>query len=337
MVDNFKICIITGSNLMNDHKIPFAVFDIPRFTAHFYVLMQVIEEKEQVAITGFISYEEYCNYQQTAQLKIQPDWTYTIPQSWFNSESNGLLLNLRCLSTDAIQLPAIQENSEIVNTALKQKLLTLESRIQTQNIWQLLTVQESISLLNNSELVNWVYEAVKPSPIQPLINVGNWLSNQVDEITNELGWILMPSLKLSKLRSSDNGLRSLDNFEQVRNALEQQGVNIPADAKGVYRDLEFNQNSGLTLYAIRWLLNANSDNSEWLLLIALGSQPQKNMPETLKLEVRDETELLFDQKLKDTTQGILYAQVVGNYGERFWVNITVDENTVIEIPPFGFE
>ncbi|MEL6463061.1 MAG: hypothetical protein AAFQ91_33410, partial [Cyanobacteria bacterium J06621_15] len=253
------------------------------------------------------------------------------------SDSNGLLLNLRCLSTNAIQLPAIQENSEIVNTALKQKLLTLESRIQTQNIWQLLTVQESISLLNNSELVNWVYEAVQPSPIQPLINVGNWLSNQVDEITNELGWILMPSLKLSKLRSSDNGLRSLDNFEQVRNALEQQGVNIPADAKGAYRDLEFNQNSGLTLYAIRWLLNANSDNSEWLLLIALGSQPQKNMPETLKLEVRDETELLFDQKLKDTTQGILYAQVVGNYGERFWVNITVDENTVIEIPPFGFE
>ncbi|MEL7246448.1 MAG: DUF1822 family protein, partial [Cyanobacteria bacterium J06573_2] len=337
LVDNFKICIITGSNLIDEHKIPVAVFDIPRFTAHFYVLMQVIEEKEQVAITGFISYEEYCNYQQTAQLKIQPDWTYTIPQSLFNSDSNGLLLNLRCLSTNAIQLPAIQENSEIVNTALKQKLLTLESRIQTQNIWQLLTVQESISLLNNSELVNWVYEAVKPSPIQPLINVGNWLSNQVDEITNELGWILMPSLKLSKLRSSDNGLRSLDNFEQVRNALEQQGVNIPADAKGAYRDLEFNQNSGLTLYAIRWLLNANSDNSEWLLLIALGSQPQKNMPETLKLEVRDETELLFDQELKDTTQGILYAQVVGNYGERFWVNITVDENTVIEIPPFGFE
>ncbi|MEL6463200.1 MAG: DUF1822 family protein, partial [Cyanobacteria bacterium J06621_15] len=40
LVDNFKICIITGSNLIDEHKIPVAVFDIPRFTAHFYVLMQ---------------------------------------------------------------------------------------------------------------------------------------------------------------------------------------------------------------------------------------------------------------------------------------------------------
>ena len=330
-VDNFKICIITGSNLIDEHNIPFAVFDIPRFTAHFYVLMQVIEEKEQVAITGFISYEQYCRYQQTAQLPIESDWTYTIPQSWFNSESNSLLLNLRCLSADAIELPVIQDNPEIDNaTELKQKLLKLESQLQNQNLWQLLTVQEGIDLLNNSELVDWVYQTIKPSPIQPLINVGNWLSNKLDEIANEIGWVLMPSLRLSELRS-------LENFEQVRTGLEQQGVHIPANAKGAYRDLECNESTSLRLYAITWLLNENSDNSEWVLLIVLGSQPQKIMPETLKLEVRDETELLFEQEVKDTTQNILYAQVVGNWGERFWINIIVDENTLIEIPPFGFE
>ena len=331
LVDNFKICIITGSNLVNEHNIPFAVFDIPRFTAHFYILMQVIEEKEQVAMTGFISYEQYCRYQQTAQLPIQPDWTYTIPQSWFNSESNALLLNLRCLSADAIQLPVIQDNPEIDNaTELKQRLLNLESRLQNQNLYQLLTVQEGIDLLNNSELVDWVYQTIKPSPIQPLINVSNWLSNKLDEIGNEIGWVLMPSLRLSELRS-------LENFEQVRTGLEQQGVHIPANAKGAYRDLECNESTSLRLYAITWLLNENSDNSEWVLLIVLGSQPQKIMPETLKLQVRDETELLFEQEVKDTTQNILYAQVVGNWGERFWINIIVDENTLIEIPPFGFE
>ncbi|BAY81270.1 hypothetical protein NIES267_07460 [Calothrix parasitica NIES-267] len=330
LIDNFKICIITGSNLIDEHSIPFAVFDIPRFTAHFYILMQVIEEKEQVAVTGFISYEEYCRYQQTAQLPIQPDWTYSIPQSWFNSQSNALLLNLRCLSADAIQLPVIQDNSEIDNTALKQKLSNIESRLQNQNIWQLLTVQEGIDLLNNSELVNWVHQTIKPVPIQPLINVGNWLNNKIDEITHELGWVLMPSLRLSELRS-------LENFEQVRTGLEQKGVHIPANAKGAYRDLECNENTSLRLYAITWLLNENSDNPEWVLLIVLGSQPQKIMPETLKLEVRDETELLFEQEVKDTTQSILYAQLVGNWGERFWINIIVDEDTLIEIPPFGFE
>jgi len=330
LVDNFKICIITGSNLSNEHKIPFAIFDIPRFTAHFYILMQVVEEKEQVAMTGFLSYEEYCRYQQTAQLQIEPDWTYSIPQSWFNSESNSLLLNLRCLSADAIQLPVIQDNPEINTTALQQRLLTLESRLQNQKLYQLLTVQEGTDLLNNSELVNWFYETIKPSPIQPLINVGNWLNNKLDEITNDNGWILMPSLRLSELRS-------LENFEQVRTGLEQQGVHIPVDAKGAYRDLECNENTSLRLYAITWLLNENSDNPEWVLLIVLGSQPQKNMPETLKLEVRDKTDLLVEQELKDTTKGILYAQVVGDWGERFWVNIIVDEDTLIEISPFGFE
>lgn len=329
-VDNFKICIITGSNLIEEHRIPLAVFDIPRFTAHFYILMQVIEEQEQVAITGFLSYEQYLNYQQTAQLPIESDWTYTIPQSWFNSDSNALLLNLRCLSANAIQLPVIQDNSEVDNTALQQKLLNLDSRLHNQNIWQLLTVQEGINLLNNSELVNWVYQTITPSPIQPLINAGNWLNDKVDEITQELGWLLIPSLKLSKLRSSKD-------FKQVRTALKQQGVNIPADAKGAIRDLECNENKYLRLYAITWLLNENSDNSEWVLLIVLGSQPQKTMPKTLKLEVRDETELLFVQEVKDTSRGILYAQVVGNQGEPFWVNITVDEHTLIEIPPFGFE
>jgi len=331
LVDNFKLCIIIGSNLIDEHSIPFAVFDIPRFASHLYILMQVVEEKEQVTVSGFMSYEQYCRYRETTQLQVEEDWTYTIPQNWFNSDSNALLLNLRCLSSDAIELPIAQNNSEADTiTALKQKLIKLESQLKNKYPWQLLTVQEGIDLLNNSELIDWVYEAVAPSPIQPLINVGYWLSNRIDEITAELGWVLMPSLRLSEIRS-------LENFDQVRTGLEQQGVHIPAIARGAYRDLECNESTSLRLYAITWVLSETSENPEWVLLVALGSQPQTIMPKTLKLEVRDETELLFEQELKDTSQGILYAQVVGNWGERFWVNVTVDEETVIEIPPFGFE
>ncbi|MBV6625886.1 MAG: DUF1822 family protein [Rivularia sp. (in: Bacteria)] len=331
LVGKFKVCIVTGSNLINEHSIPFAVFDIPRFTAHFYVLMQVVEEKEQVAISGFMSYEQYCRYQESVQLPIESNWTYTIPQSWFNLDANALLLNLRCLAANAIQLPVIENNQEINTiTALKQKILKLESRFKNQYPWQLLTIQEGIDLLNNPELIKWVYKIIQPSPVPSLINVGYWLNNKFDNITQELGWMLMPSLRLS-------AMRSLENFEQIRTGLEQQGVHIPVTAKGAYRDLECNESTSLRLYAITWLLNETSANPEWVLLVALGSQAQAKMPETLKLEMRDETQVLFEQELKDTSQGILYAQVVGNYGERFRVNVTVDEETVIEIPPFGFE
>ncbi|MEM6752136.1 MAG: DUF1822 family protein [Cyanobacteria bacterium P01_C01_bin.38] len=354
-VDNFKLCILTSSNLTDENSIPFAVFDVPCFTAHLYVLMQVLEEQQQVAVSGFISYEDYCRYQQTANLKVEQDWTYTIPENWFNSDANGLLLNLRCLSADAIQLPVItsvslnnhvvkgvgigeqgvgrkeNNNQEIDSvTVLKQKLIKLESQLKNKYPWQLLTVEEGCTLFNSSELIDFAYKAAAPSPLQPLINVSYWLNNQIDAITTELGWVLMPSLKLS-------AIRSLENFDRIRSGLEQRGVHIPAMARGAYRDLECGNSTNLRLYAITWVLSENSENSEWVLLVALGSQSQASMPETLKLEVRDETELLIEQELKDTSQAILYAQVIGNYGERFYVNVTVNEETLIEIPPFGFK
>jgi hypothetical protein len=295
--------------------------------------MQVEESEQQVAISGFINYEQYRSYQQTVRLQIEQDWTYTLPQSWFNSDPNALLLNLRCLNPDAIQLPAnipsIETNTV---TALKQKLAIIKPQLQNLYPWELLTVNEGIILLSNPDLINWVYKAATPSLVQPLINVGLWLNNEIDRVAQELGWMLMPLPALSQLRS----LRSLqENFDQIRASLEQQGVYIPPSARGAYCDLDSEQTS-LRMYAITWEVTETPDNPEWTLLIALGSQPQAQMPNTLTLEVRDETKQLFEQSLLDTSQGILYTQVIGNWNERFWVTITAD-NTVFEIPPFGLE
>ncbi|MDF5709912.1 MAG: DUF1822 family protein [Nostoc sp. S4] len=80
-VGEFKICLITSSNLTDQHSVPFAALDIPNFAAHFYVLMQVEEEEQQVAVSGFMSYEQYHRYQAAARLQIDADWTYTLPSS----------------------------------------------------------------------------------------------------------------------------------------------------------------------------------------------------------------------------------------------------------------
>lgn len=176
-----------------------------------------------------------------------------------------------------------------------------------------------------------IFEVIATVAIaQPLLNVGYWLRNQLDTVAQELGWMLMPSLVLSGLRSFQ------EDFDQIRAELEQQGIHIPLAARGAYRDLECEQGS-LRLYAVTWILSETSANPEWILLIALGSQPQAQMPNTLKLEVRDETQQLFGQSLEDTSRGILYAQVIGNQGEQFWVTVTANDEAVFEIPPFGLE
>ncbi len=327
-VGDFKICLITASSLTNEHSIPFFALDIPDFAAHFYVLVQVEEEQGKVAVSGFLNYKQYQSYQQIARLQVDKDWTYTLPQTWFNPDPQALLLNLRCLEADAIKLPTSIPTPQNDTVALRKKLVKLESQLQTKYLWKLLTVKEATTLLSNPELVNWVYKKETTSPVQPLINVGLWLRNQIDTAAQELGWMLMPSPVLSGLRS----LRG--DFEQIRSGLEQQKIHIPSAARGAFRDLESEQGS-VRLYAITWVLSETADNPEWMLLVALGPQPEAEMPKTITLEVRDETRSLFEQPLEDTSQGILYAAVIGNINERFWVTVTADNEVVFEIPPFG--
>jgi hypothetical protein len=349
-VGDFKVCLITASNLTEEHSVPFAVFDIPEFTAHFYVLIEVEEEQQQVAVSGFMSYQQYQQHQQ-AHLQVESDWTYTLPSTCFNPNPNALLLNLRCLEADSIQLPlSIPKTKTDTAKALQQKLTTLQSQLQTQSIWKLLTVAEGITLLNNPDLINWIYVETRnyptgspkeyaspnfasPSSIEKsLINVGLWLQNEIDTAARGLGWMLMPAF--SQLRLSSE-LRSLGEFDDIRASLEQQGVHIPLLARGAYRDLECESGS-IRLYAITWLLSETDENPEWMLLITLGSPPQVNMPETINLNIRDETQVLFAETLENTARGILYAQVSGNLGEQFVVTVTAD-NAVFEIPPFGLE
>ncbi|MGB3638014.1 MAG: DUF1822 family protein [Rivularia sp. (in: cyanobacteria)] len=334
-VSNFTICILTASSFSNEHSVPFAVFDIPNFTAHFYVLMEVNDEQQQVAVSGFLNYEQFCNYQISAELKINPDWTYNVPKTWFNTDANTLLLNLRCLDANAIQLPAATKVVENDVMLLQQKLERSKTQLQTRHPSELLTIPEGKTLLSDSKLMNWVYQSATPSPLQPLINVGNWLNNQMDAVAEELGWMLMPLPAFSQLRSSK--IRSLQKeFERIRGGLEQEGIDIPSTARGAFRDLEYEAGS-LRLYAITWVLSEVSENPEWMLLITLGSKAEEELPRSLKLEVSDETQQLFSQSLQDTTQRILYAQVIGNWDEKFWVTVTVDDEFVFEIPPFGLE
>jgi Protein of unknown function (DUF1822) len=333
-IGSFKLCIITSNNFSDEHSIPFAVFDIPRFAANFYVLMQVEEEEEQVAVLGFMTYKQFRSHQQTAGLHtkftIDKDWTYQIPETHFNPDSNDLLLNLRCLDADAIQLSVkTQDVQNQTLLALQEKLGTLKSQLQIKRPWELLTVEEGLILLSHQNLIKYIYEATLPSSVQALINVGLWFNNQIDTLARELGWMLMPSLLVA------SELRSLrEDFELIRNGLEQQSIHIPSTARGAYRDLEW-EGGSFRLYAITWVLSETFENQEWMLLIALGPNSEGHMPKTLKLEVGDEIQLLFAQSLPDTSEGILYAQVIGNWNERFWVTVTADEKTVIELPPFG--
>lgn len=314
-VGAFKICVIPISDA-DQIDVSIAVFELPEFTAHFYVLTQAIDEEERVAISGFLTYDQFRQHQ--SGLQANSDWTYTLSLDWFNTDANSLLLNLRCLDADAIRLPALERSRSTI--ALREKLATLN--LQNQAPWEVLTPEEGLTLLSDPTLVDSLYA------VQPPMNVGLWLSNQMDTIAQQFGWMWMPTL---------SAVRSLrEDFDSIRSTLEQQGIQIPAIARGAYRTLRSNQGS-FRLYAVTWLVSEAADQREWMLLVALGAEPNTTMPSSLKLSIRDDSVLLFEQTLEERDRSVLYAQVLGNCDETFRVTITANQSDVFEIPPFGFD
>ncbi|MBF2063587.1 MAG: DUF1822 family protein [Calothrix sp. C42_A2020_038] len=319
-VGAFKICIITASQVGDLHSIPLAVLDVASLTAHFYVLMQVEEELQQVSVFGFTSYGELQSQRNKLQVE---EWNYCLPTNKLNFDPDALLLNLRCLDTSAIELPVSTVQTDLT-TNLQQKLANLQSGFK-QHPAQFLTLPEVRVLFSNSDFINRLYALTHVQP-QPLVNIGLWLRNQIDTVASELGWMLMPTL-------APSAMRNFDDFKRIRDGLEARKIYIPSTARGASRELK-SECGGVKLYAIVWKLDENP-NPEWMMLITLGCIADIPMPKTLRLQVRDQTQELFNQYQEDTTNGILYAKVIGDSNDRFWITVTADDTAVFELPPFG--
>ena len=100
-VGDFKVCLIpTISNDDSEIIIPRYVVDIPEFTAHFYVIVEIDEELELGFIRGFIDYDRLLANKANYLLDI--DWNYAVPLAYLKSKIEKLLVNLQCLEPHGI-------------------------------------------------------------------------------------------------------------------------------------------------------------------------------------------------------------------------------------------
>ena len=108
-VGQFKLCLIATENLLDEQvNIAVDLIEIPESAAHFYVLLEVLEEQEEVIIRGFLRYDELVNYK--TRVKLQPqDGFYRLPLEQFDPEPNHLLFYSRFLEPTAIPLPIVTE------------------------------------------------------------------------------------------------------------------------------------------------------------------------------------------------------------------------------------
>lgn len=112
-VGEFKLGLIATEHILDEVvHVPQSAIAQSDEAAHFYVVLEVAEEQEEVIIRGFLRYDELVNYQKD-NLQLSQDGCYQLPLSLFDAESNHLLFYCRHLEPSAIALPvASRENTQ---------------------------------------------------------------------------------------------------------------------------------------------------------------------------------------------------------------------------------
>ncbi len=354
MVNQFKVCLLTVGSFTDEVvTVPQMVLDLPEYAAHFYVIVEVQEELEIATVCGFFSYQDWQQYQTTTPLQPDSDWTYSVPLSWIKLDSDQLLLQWRCLKPSNIPLPAIPNRKTALNAKAAELKQILPGLQPTIPLWQQLTWHQAIVILTQPELLQWVkqiqtVETPNDSILtqlrhhlgdvfqlltQPSINVGNWLSSQLDEIATELSWVLLPNLSLSPATALRSGA---DNLTTLLQELQQAGVDIPSHTGGAYQDIQIDD-TVLRLYTLTGPLEASETTPEWTLLLVLGTPNDTHLPPGVRLRVSDATEVLDEQQLSyDSPTPYLYTQVIGSWQEKFVVTVATASGVEKTLPAFTF-
>jgi hypothetical protein len=145
-VGEFKICLLASEHLLDEVvNLPQDVVDNPSEAAHFYVVLEVLEEAEEVIVRGFLRYDELVNYCSKVNLQLR-DGCYQLPLSLFDVEPNHLLYYSRFLEPAAISLPVAAPADNLLDY-LQETRTKLSQWLQgvVDNSWQ------AVDALLNSE------------------------------------------------------------------------------------------------------------------------------------------------------------------------------------------
>ena len=359
-INDVKLCLISTSGAIDSLiKLPRAVVELANFRAHLYIVVRVLEEQGRVQVLSFLRHDQWLAYQQANPLQAEPDWSYRVPMQWFDDNLHRLLLQLQCLEE---AVPLTDSAEATVNWAkLQQHLidrLTQAGSVETP-LWQLVTWEQGTQVLTAPALVDWLYEvqtgqrSLVPDPdpaeslLQPVLNAGAWLRNELDELTQSLGWLLLPplaelrgseSMRLHPSEHSNTELQPMvDDLELIRKQLGREGTAIPSDARCVYKALTL-ADQPLGLYALTWLLRDGLGQPvEWVLLLVLKHLAPGSPHSTIALTVKDQTALLVEHRLTpEGDRNSIFAQVVGSWDETFQVALSAETGETLPLPPFTF-
>jgi hypothetical protein len=361
-VGDFKLCLLATGTLSDDRiALPQAVIDLPEYTAHFYMVIEILEEQEQAQIQGFLRYDQLLSQLLSTHVQASTDWTYELPLSWFNPDANQLLLYLRCLEPTAIALPAIPTTRAASLAQIQGELMDRLPQLQSpqRSLWQVLNWEEGEAVLTSPALLTWLYHLQRGEQsiqdrlatvmrqvtqgvqalTQQTINVGLWFQDTLDMLAQNVSWVLLPALtpEMVALRSGRSAISSspAETIEAILEELRQTGMEIPAQVRAAYQDLQL-AGTALRLSAAVWPIQALDSPPEWSLLVLLGVPSETRLPQNLKLQISDQSTVLVERVVTVDDEAYLYACVIGTADEQFSITLSLANGASLTLPPLAF-
>lgn len=175
-VGDFKICAIVTDNLLDELvQLPKNVLESPELATHFYLILEVLEEEEEVIFRGCLDRDRLSSYHQRV-IPLEDDF-YHLPLSLFDAEPNHLLFYCRFLEPASISLPikTVQTTTETIEY-VRENATKLSQWLQNVFDETWLTVESLISPGANLEY--GLRNADKELKRAKLIDLGMQLGEQ---------------------------------------------------------------------------------------------------------------------------------------------------------------
>jgi Protein of unknown function (DUF1822) len=321
--------------------------DIPEWKADYYVGVQVNPEAGWMQIWGYTSHR-------TLKTKGEYDpiyLTYGLERDLMLSDIDVLWVACSLDLNETVEIESIP----VLSTAEANRFCGQLSQLSPYSPRLDLGFQSWAALITNDLWRQRLYQArleragvaiATPEPAaistsisaQPLqnavINVALWLQDQVDQVAQELSWVLLPAFAVEPIGL--RGTREFQALETILAQLERTGARIPETARSACQDLQVGATQ-LRLYAVTWPLVSADKIPEWFLLLILSSQPNGTLSAGTKLLISDETQLLSKAELEHgSIDQYIYGGVSGTWSEVFKATITLADGTSLTLPEFGF-
>jgi hypothetical protein len=184
--------------------------------------------------------------------------------------------------------------------------------------------------------------------IQPVINAGVWLQQQLDHaldstaesIAAPLNWLFLPPITLaSAVRDTLTNLNTgadpqTEEFTRILTSLVRTGMYLPENNRTAYQDIQL-ADQALRLYIT---IAPLPESDEWSLLAILKPQTEQQLSAGTLLQISDGIAVVTEQAIAPASSAdYLYTSAIGNLDEQFIITIAAADGHSFTLPPFAFE